>query len=141
MSYDFQIRSDDKYSRSVRYRVLAAFVAKLPKVRNSTFEDDDKQLFMSIDLEFLDTATGDSAEGQEEGRVNLICLEIPYGNLHNDGRDHEYFRNVARPIAEHLGWKLYDCQRDKYLRWARSSRTKNQRTTVTRKKRQRTKDQ
>jgi hypothetical protein len=115
MSYDLQIRSDDDYSKSVPYGSLATFVSKLPKVKNFVFEDKKQQLFMNIDLEFMDKHAGESISGRDEGKVNVIALHIPYAFLHDDNRDTEYFDQIAYPLAKHIGWKLYDCQQDEYV--------------------------
>jgi hypothetical protein len=114
VSYDLEIRSDDNYSQSVAYAKLSKFVAKLPQVSKGAFQDQQKDLFMNIDLEFVSTDDPEvSVSAREKGVVNVVRLHIPYSKLHDTNDDMIYF-DVAEKIASHLGWKIWDCQQGCY---------------------------
>jgi hypothetical protein len=115
MSYDLIIRADETYSRSIPHTPLQSFVDQIPNYSQGAFQDDSRDLFMNISLEYIaNIEEQDSVSASHSGLVNVIRLHIPYSKLHDDNRDDVYF-DMARKIADHVGWSLYDCQTDKYM--------------------------
>ncbi len=125
MSYDLEIRSDDKYSEKADIEPLRAFVMKLPGIRLSggqccCYEDPQLQLYMEIDLEVVDEK-GDRLDFilpevnlLDKNSVNCIRLHVPYAHMHSDYRDQQYI-DVGLKLAHQLHWHLYDCQLNTYL--------------------------
>jgi hypothetical protein len=118
MSYDLTIRADDRYSKSAPVGPLSQFIGQLTYIRANGDRgfawEAPPDRWMEIDLEVVNTE-GDNIE--EKGRtypeVNCVSLHIPYGHF-DDSRERPYLP-VARTIAEHLGWKVFDDQKGRYI--------------------------
>lgn len=118
MSYDLEIRSDERYSQARAFQTLDAFIASLPDIYEESpgflrYEDAAQQMHMEIDLELVDDE-GELAvdiDPEGENKVNRISLHIPAANMHHDAR-HQRYLEIANMIANYLGWQLIDLQQD-----------------------------
>jgi hypothetical protein len=118
MSYDLSIRADRHYSRFAAVGPLSSFLSRLPGMRANgdrgfIWEAPPERL-MEIDLEVVDRE-GDSVEeeGQAYPEVNCISLHIPHGGL--DGTGERPYLPIARAIAGHLGWRVFDHQTGRHI--------------------------
>lgn len=116
MSYDLEIRSDERYAQSQDFQALDTFIASLPGISEESpgflrYENAEMEIYMEIDLELVDEE-GELAvdvDPESENRVNRISLHIPDANMHNDHR-YQHYLEIAHTIARHLGWHLVDLQ-------------------------------
>jgi hypothetical protein len=114
MSYDIEIRSDDRYLQRSELAPFCTFLDKQPDVTrggrrmsNWVFERNDA-FFMNIDLELVDEDGNQIGDSEAEDVFNRVRLHIPYARLRDD-QFAEYMILVGT-IADRLGWIVHDPQ-------------------------------
>jgi hypothetical protein len=109
VSYDLEVRSDDRYSQSVpKSRVLEHLHALGARPTSSgdflLYGDAESGQRIEIDL---------GHEGSDEGEaVNYVGLGVPYAFLSATG---SRVLDVAFDIAARLQWRVYDPQVGRYI--------------------------
>lgn len=121
MSYDFEIRSDDKYHAAVTAYHANELISQLNgliKTTNFTYEYDIDSLYFGLYLEFFDEDDEniDLLSIKKEVReisINCIRIVVPYG-FFDKQKLPEYIR-IGLRIAQLFDWRLYDLQEDVYI--------------------------
>lgn len=109
MSYDLEVRSDDRYSQSVpKNRVLGYLHALSAQLTDSgdflLYSDPETGHRIEIDL---------GHEGGDQGEaINYVGLGVPYAFLSATGST---VLDIAFDIASRLQWRVYDPQVGKYI--------------------------
>jgi hypothetical protein len=109
VSYDLEVRSDDRYSRSVpKSQVLEHLHGLGARPTGSgdflLYSDPDRGHRIEIDL---------GAEGSdEEQEVNYVGLGVPYALLNTTG---PRALDIAFDVASRLEWRVYDPQVGRYI--------------------------
>jgi hypothetical protein len=115
MSYDLEIRSDDRYSESkpvdeVR-RAIAATADVSPNVPDGFMIDrTEAGIWISMDVSFAG-ADGDRVDPPPPDR-NVVDMYVPAAHF---DRSQSHLFTVAAEIARRLGWRVYDPQVGRYL--------------------------
>lgn len=125
MSKDFEIRSDDRYLASVNRQELVIFLASLPYVtiledRYGEYNLPGQSAFLPIYL-VLYSETGEDVyidnrmvAPADQDRVNAIQLHLSAG-IHQTDSVYQAYLQLGFIIADHLKWRIYDCDADVYL--------------------------
>jgi len=106
MSIELEVRSDDDYSRGTEREDVVAFLLQAGAQGQSDglFLYTKDQCRVEIDL-------GDPAEGRSD-RVHSVGLRVPAG-ARSESADESL--RIALSLAQHIGWRVYDPQRDGYV--------------------------
>lgn len=118
MSYDLTIRVDDAYSQTARISDVVDAITKSPNIHangDRSFIYDDGERYAEIDIELVNE-DGDNIEerGREHADVNCISMHVPYPL--GERTSASGYTTLARAIALRIGWRVFDNQRDVYLR-------------------------
>jgi hypothetical protein len=109
MSLDLEVRSDDEYTRAAQREVVVACLQDQVRARATAkdlFVYDRDGCWVEITI-----GHGDS-ETDAAGVVSWVGVRIPAGAALKSG-DAAYRLSMA--VAQSLGWRVYDPQRDDYV--------------------------
>jgi hypothetical protein len=124
MSTELELRSDDAHSQQTSRQQLFNLLESISHIRMleeryGEYEVPDQDLFMHIYLTvFNDTGEemdldGDVPDSMRD-RVDALLLRIPAGVKRGKGGVEPYLA-IARILAEHLSWRIFDCHLGVYL--------------------------
>jgi hypothetical protein len=130
MSFDMTIRFDRRYSKSVGLEPRSKYIATLPNIRTVRTSLLVYEVLPDLHMEIsLETASpdGESEAPVEAGqwRVNCIRLHTPYDFMEDNRAVLDYYL-LAQMLMTLLGWKLYDQQKGKYVKFYPCSYTEDQ---------------
>jgi len=107
------VRPDDSFSRTVATPVVAAFLATLPTLRQTSLTTRYQGAGVQVLLLHCDPAgnyavVADRPAPAGINRIELICSCRP--------QRYQDWEALAGLIAEHLGWEVVDDETDEVLR-------------------------
>ena len=130
MSFDVTIRSDDKYRQKADLLKIKSFIGSLPNIKPAgtnqfMFGDSENEICAFINLRLVNEFGEESVwlreydksikpqTPEELKKINSISINISY--VFNVKETDDALYNHYLFISEHLGWRIFDHQKDKYF--------------------------
>jgi hypothetical protein len=113
MSYDFELRGDDKYTSYVDFKQIHGFISALSHITENgsigfTYEVNDNY-YMEIDLELVQE-DGEWLENENPDIINCIRMHIPYGYMKHQPVENAPYFDLCTVVAQYCGWHAIDLQ-------------------------------